>query len=176
MNFAIFKLTFKKALNTPNSYDANMCMNQLMIEVNRSNTELIHNILKGCFNSIQKQGENIKKIRALMVLTAHQIIDRGVSTRNKPFIVNFLKCGLYNRLVELASFDKASPDPLKGERLFGDQDPVERKISKDFFLRLREVIVEWDQKFGVDKNGKVTHFRLGYQRAFEGAVNSCSLR
>ena len=67
MNFLIFKMTFKKALNCPNDYDAALCMNQLMIEVNRPNEELIKNILKGCFNCIQRQGENIKKIRALMV-------------------------------------------------------------------------------------------------------------
>lgn len=71
MNFSIFKLTFKKALNNPNEYDATMCMNQLMIEVNRPNEELIKNIVKGCMNAIQREGENIKKIRALMVVTAY---------------------------------------------------------------------------------------------------------
>lgn len=67
MNFMIFKMTFKKALNTPNDYDSTMCMNQLMIEVNRSNEQLIQNILKGCFNTLRAVGENLKKIRALMV-------------------------------------------------------------------------------------------------------------
>lgn len=86
-----------------------------------------------------------------------------------------MKCGLFNRLVEIASFDKSNPDPNKGESVFGDTEPVERKIAKDFFLRLREAIVEWDQKFGVDRNGKVTHFRIGYQRAFDGAVNTCKM-
>ena len=68
MNFAIFKLTFKKALNTPNDYDAALCMNQMMIEVNRPNEEIVRNILKGCFNTIQRQGDNMRKIRALMVV------------------------------------------------------------------------------------------------------------
>ena len=67
MNIAIFKLTFRKAINTPNAIDANMCMNQLMIEVNRPNEEIIKNIIKGCYNTIQRTGENVKKIRALMV-------------------------------------------------------------------------------------------------------------
>lgn len=67
MHFTIFKMTFKKALNTPNDYDSAMCMNQLMIEVNKSDHTLIGNILKGCFNTVAAKGDNLRKIRCLMV-------------------------------------------------------------------------------------------------------------
>ena len=68
-------MTFKKALNTANEYDATMCINQLMIEVHRSNDTIILNILKGCYNTIQRTGENVKKIRALMVCGGVRIDD-----------------------------------------------------------------------------------------------------
>ena len=88
MNFAIFKLTFKKALNSPNEYDAALCMNQLMIEVNRPNEDLIKNILKGCFNTIQRPGENIKKIRALMVLSCRLTEDYRSIHRHKEQVLH----------------------------------------------------------------------------------------
>lgn len=71
MHFMIFKMTFKKALNTPNDYDSAMCMNQLMIEVNKSDDALIQNIIKGCYNTIIAKGDNLRKIRALMVDRRH---------------------------------------------------------------------------------------------------------
>lgn len=67
MNQAMFKMTFKKALNTWLDIDSTMAMNQILIEINRQSEENIHNVIKGCYNTIAKKGENHKKIRALMV-------------------------------------------------------------------------------------------------------------
>lgn len=172
MNFLIFKMTFKKALSTPNDYDSTMCMNQLMIEINKSNETLILNILKGCFNTLLAAGENLKKMRALMVDFFDEMLDRGLQTKNKIFMVNIFKSGLFDHLVGLASFEKANPNPRRGEALFNDTDPVERRVAGDFYIQLRETLSDWNKKFGVDKNGKVTKFRLGYQVAFEGAADA----
>lgn len=175
MNFAIFKLTFKKALNNPNEYEATLCMNQLMIEVNRPNEELIKNIIKGCMNAIQREGENIKKIRALMVdLKVIQILDRAICSKSKVFMVQFFKLGMFDYLIQLASFEKDNPSPTKGENLFGDTVQLERKTANVFFFRLLDTIREWDNKFGVDKSGKITKFREGYLSVFD--LNSANGR
>lgn len=99
------------------------------------------------------------------------MIDRSLNTKNKVFIVNLLKCGLYDRLVEIAAFEKHVDDPAKGERVFGDRDPVEKKIAKEFFKRLKDAIREWNERFGVDKQGKVTPFKKGFSKVFDGAAN-----
>ena len=110
------------------------------------------------------KGENIKKLRALM------LTDRGVQSKNKIFLKNFIKYGYLEHLVQLASFQKESSDPNKGEGLFNDTDPVERKIAKDFYVRLRETISDWNSRLGSDKNNKITPFKTGYDKAFDGAA------
>ena len=51
--------------------------------------------------------------------------------------------------------------------MFLDVEPVERKIANEFYLRLRESVKDWHNKFGTDKNGKVTKFKEGYAKAFD---------
>lgn len=46
---------------------------------------------------------------------------------------------------------------------------MERKIANEFYFRLREIIKEWNIKFGTDKNGKVTKFKEGYGKAFDSS-------
>ena len=99
-------------------------------------------------------------------------MDRAVCTKSKPFMVNFFKCGLYDYLIDLACFEQHNPSPNRGEELFGDSDPLERKVSNQFYFRLREAIRDWDSKFGVDKNGKITKFRDGYLKAFDPRLSS----
>lgn len=104
-----------------------------------------------------------------MVVEVYEILDRGVQTKNKTFMVFLFKCGLFDHLINLASFDKTNADPRRGEDLFKDTDPVERKIAGDFYLQLRQTISDWNKKFGVDKHGKVTKFKAGYDVAFQGS-------
>lgn len=103
------------------------------------------------------------------------MIDRGIQTKNKTFMVAFFKCGLFDHLITLACFEKTKSDPRRGEALFEDSDPVERRIAGDFYLRLREILADWNSKFGVDRNGKITKFRTGFEKVFEGAADRGSL-
>lgn len=98
-----------------------------------------------------------------------------MQTKNKTFMVNLFKCGLFDHLIKLASFEKTNPDQRRGENLFQDTDPVERRVAGDFYLQLRQTIAGWNQSFGVDKHGKLTKFRDGYDLAFEGAADNCTL-
>lgn len=85
-------------------------------------------------------------------------------------MVAFFKCGLFDFLIELACFQKQSKSPTRGEDLFGDSDPLERKVASQFYVRLREAVKDWDSKFGVDKNGKITKFRDGFLKAFDPSI------
>lgn len=97
------------------------------------------------------------------------MIDRGIQTKNKTFMVGFFKLGLFDHLVNLACFEKSSSDLRRGENLFADNDNLEKRVAGDFYLRLRETLADWNAKFGVDRTGKVTKFRIGFEKAFEGA-------
>jgi hypothetical protein len=86
-------------------------------------------------------------------------------------MVSFFRCGMFDYLVELACFEKNNSSSTRGEGLFGDTDPIERKAANEFYFRLRENLKEWNSKFGVDKKGKITKFREGFEKVFDSNVD-----